>query len=184
MQPFYLCFVFVGIKYYLVSLMTQNQPMNKTIQGLLLIGFIILSGFVTEPSNIEQKAFDFFMSDIFVSDFKDVAAIEFKGKTEEKSFKFGSQKFCLKPVEKLQAIMKDKGDVKATPKDIRFDQFKNVSLTGLSGKAEAKLYLYHSMNVANMHYVFVSLERPGKPVVSYVIELTWEGEIQRSCALE
>jgi hypothetical protein len=184
MQPFHLCLVFVGIKLILYRDQTKNQPMNKTIQLFLFAGFIILSGFVTESSSTEQKAFDYFMSEIFVTDFKDIAAIEFKGKTETKFFEFGSQKFCLKPTEKLQSIMNKHEKIKLTPKDIKFEQFKNISLAGSSGKAEAKLYLYNSINAVDAHYVFVSVERPGKPSVSYVIELTWEGEIQRSCALE
>jgi hypothetical protein len=74
---------------------------------ILLMVLISLSGFNTKTENYEQLAFDFFVSDILPGDFTGITSFEFKGKTEQSFSTLGKYKFCLKPEEKLGAIMQE-----------------------------------------------------------------------------
>ena len=57
--------------------------MKRTFSVILFLGLISLSGFVKESANYEQITFDYFVSDILGSDFKEIKSFEFKGRTEE-----------------------------------------------------------------------------------------------------
>src|SRR4030095_12784705 len=96
--------------------------MKKMFSVILLLGLISLSGFIKESANYEQITFDYFVSDILGSDFKEITSFEFKGKTEESYSTFGKYRFCLKPEEKLGSIMKDatKG-LRTNVKEIKYE---------------------------------------------------------------
>jgi hypothetical protein len=160
--------------------------MNKSMLATLLLGLIGLSGFIKGAVYPEQIAFDYFFSEIFADDFKNLSAIEFKGKTEERFSSLDGSKFCLKPQEKLQSLI---GSVAKGPaynvKEIRYNQVKNITITDFKpNSSTAKLYLYHSVRVADNFYVFLSVQVPNERMARYVFEITPEGEISRSCKMD
>ena len=135
--------------------------MKKTIFSLLIFFLISLSGFTVESVNYEQISFGYFMSDVVTRDFRDLSAIEFKGKTEDSFSNLRNDKFCLKPEEKLQSLIE--GATKArvnNSKEINYDQVRNVTVTDFTAKSSsAKLYLYHAVRVADNFYVFLSIQK-------------------------
>lgn len=98
--------------------------MKRTISVILVLGLIGLSGFIKESANHEQIAFDYFVSDILGSDFKDIKSIEFKGKTEESFSTLGEYKFCLKPEGKLGSIIKD--IAKGATRNVKVIKYENI----------------------------------------------------------
>jgi hypothetical protein len=158
--------------------------MKKTILTLL-IGLIGLSSFTHPSVSYEQLAFDYFISRILSTDFKNLSLIEFKGETESTYSTLGNYKFCLKPEEKLQSL------IKAVTKDpvyyfekVNYNQVKNVTITNLKDDSKtAKLYIYHSVRVADNFYVFLTVNQPGKETIMYVVELNKEGDILRYCRM-
>jgi hypothetical protein len=136
------------------------------------------------PDNAEQIAFDYFISEILKEDFKNVSVIEFTGKTEDSFSGLGKYTVCLKP-EKLQSLVKRAADGRAQTKEIKYDKVKDIAVTGFTRKSKApKLYLYHSVHVADNFYVFLTMQIPEEPRSNYVFEITPEGQILRSCKME
>ena len=159
--------------------------MKKSFSMIPLLGLVGLSGFINNPANYEQITFDYFVSDILETDFKGVTSFEFKGKTEESFSAFGEYKFCLKPEEKLRAMIEDvtKG-MKINPKGIQFKNIKGLKITDLQNNISGyRLFLYPSVRVADRYYVFLSFQNQKEQLVKYVFELTPEGEISRSCKM-
>jgi len=158
--------------------------MKKTTL-FLLFGLVVLSGFTKTPVNYEQIAFDYFISKIFETDFKNVSTIEFKGKTETAYSTLGDYKFCLRPEEKLQALIES---VTREPlnisKNVRYQEIKNLTISDFKEDSKtAKLYLYHTVRAVDNFYVFLSVQQFGKPISNYVVELNVDGEILRYCRM-
>ena len=160
--------------------------MNKVILATLLLGLISLSSFNKTAVNHEQIAFDYFVSDIFLRDFKNISAIEFKGQTETSFSSLRDYKFCLKPQEKLQSLIENVTvGTSPTSTAINSDKVKNVSISHFDPNSKAaKLFVYHKVRVADYFYVFLSIQIPNEPLYSYVFELNVDGEIQRNCAMK
>ena len=159
--------------------------MKNVIFVILVCGLIGISGFKEESINYEQITFDYFISDILGSDFKDITLIEFKGKTESAYSTLGDYKFCLKPEEKLESIIKDftKRSTQNV-KPVKSEGYKSITISDFNNKTTApRLYLYPSVHVADNFYVFLSLRKPNEQVVNYVFELQPNGNITRSCKM-
>ncbi len=151
-----------------------------------MLGLINLSGFINESADYEQVTFDYFVSDILETDFKDVTSFEFKGRTEESFSTLGKFKFCLKPEGKLGTIIKDatKGK-KGNVKEIEFKNVKELKITDFQSKKSGhKLFVYPSVHVANNYYVFLLFQNQKEQPTKYVFELTPEGKISRSCKMD
>jgi len=160
--------------------------MKTTFSIVLVLGLIGLSGFSKKSTNYEQITFDYFVSDVLRSDFKDVTSFEFKGKTEESYSALGKYKFCLKPEEKLGSIIKDvtKG-TSQNVKEIGYEHIKGLTILNFQGNAnESRLLIYPSVHVADNYYVFLSFQKPKEQSAKYVFELTPEGNISRSCRMD
>ena len=160
--------------------------MKRILPIVLVLGLICLSGFIKESTNYEQITFDYFISDILGSDFKEITSFEFKGKTEESYSTFGSYKFCLKPEEKLGSIIKDvtKG-LKGNVKEIKYENIQGLTIVDFQNKASAsRLFIYPSVHVADNYYVFLSFQKSKEQAVKYVFELTPDGNISRSCKMD
>jgi hypothetical protein len=160
--------------------------MKRTFSVILVLGLISLSGFIKESRNYEQITFDYFVSDILGSDFKDITSFEFKGKTEESYSTLGKYKFCLKPEEKLGSII---GDVsmgsRRNVKEIKYENIKGLTILEFQSKANGyRLFIYPSVHVADNYYVFLAFQKPKEQWFKYVFELTPEGNISRSCKME
>jgi hypothetical protein len=158
--------------------------MKKTILTLV-IGLIGLSSFIKPAVSYEQIAFDYFISQILVTDFKNLSTIEFSGKTESTYSTLGTYKFCLKPEEKMQSLMEGvTSGLAGIPKDIRNSQIKNVTITNVKENSKtAKLYIYHSVRVIDNFYVFLTLHQTKDHVSKYVVELNVDGEVLRNCRM-
>lgn len=158
--------------------------MKKTILTLL-IGLISLSSFTRPAVSYEQIAFDYFISRILSTEFKNLSAIEFSGKTESTYSTLGNYKFCLKPEEKLQSLMEGvTSGLAGIPMEIKYSQIKNVTITNVKEDSkDAKLYLYHSVRVADNFYVFFTLHQTNEKISKYVVELNVEGEVIRYCRM-
>jgi hypothetical protein len=160
--------------------------MKKPFPIILVFGFISLSGFIIESTDYEQITFDYFVSDILRSDFKDVTSFEFKGETEESFSTLGKYKFCLRPEEKLGSIIRDatKG-AKRNVKEIEFKNIEGLKITEFQSKTKGyRLFVYPSVHIADNYYVFLSFQKTKEQPVKYVIELTPEGNISRSCKMD
>ena len=160
--------------------------MERTFSVILVLGLISLSGFIKESTNYEQITFDYFVSDILGSDFKNISSFEFKGKTEESYSTLGKYKFCLKPEEKLGSAIKDvtKG-WRRNVKEIKYENIKGLTIVDFQSNASGpKLFIYPSVHVADNYYVFLSFQKPKEQSVKYVFELTSEGNISRSCKMD
>ncbi len=160
--------------------------MKKSFSIILVLGLISLSGFINESADYEQITFDYFVSDILKTDFKDVTSFEFKGKTEESFSTLGKFKFCLKPEEKLGTIIEDatKGK-KRNVKEIEFKNVKELKITDFQSEASGhRLFIYPSVHVADNYYVFLSFQNQKEQPIKYVFELTPEGNISRSCKMD
>ena len=160
--------------------------MKKGFLVTLIMGLIGLTGFMKDSIVYEQVAFNYFISDILLGEFADVAAIEFKGETESSYSTLGEYKFCLKPEEKLQSIIKDaaKGETKGR-QQITFDQVNTIAITEFKKDAvNPKLYVFPALRVADKYYVFVLLQLPNKSPAKFVLELNPEGKISRSCRMD
>jgi hypothetical protein len=159
--------------------------MKRSFSIILGLVMISLSGFVKEPISYEQITFDYFVSDILRNDFKDIASFEFKGKTEESYSALGKYKFCLKPEERLGAIMENATrnfTIKA--KEISYEHIKGLTILDFKSKVSgARLYVYPSLHIADNYYVFLSFEKPKEQVAKYVFELAPDGNISRSCRM-
>jgi hypothetical protein len=157
----------------------------KTILTLLF-GLLCLSSFTEEAVNHEQIAFDYFVSEILERDFKHLSVIEFKGKTETAYSSLGDYKFCLRPEEKLQTLIKGvTSESLEISKDVKYSQIKNLTITNFKEDSQAaKLYVYHSVRVANNYYVFLAMQEANAPTSRYVIELNADGEISRNCSMK
>ncbi|MEJ7645343.1 MAG: hypothetical protein WKF87_12175 [Chryseolinea sp.] len=160
--------------------------MKKAILIPLVIGLIGLSGFKEDSIVFEQVAFDYFVSDILLSEFHGLSNIEFKGKTEHTYSTLGEYKFCLKPEEKLQSIIKDAAKrEKAQTKRIGYDQINTISITEFKeNAANPKVYVYPAIRVAENYYVFISFQMPNEPAAKYVFEINPEGRISRNCRMD
>ncbi len=158
--------------------------MNKTIFTLPIV-LISLSSFTCTTVNYEQVAFDYFMSDIFERDFKSLSVMEFKGKTDDTYSTLGDYKFCLKPEEKLQALIKNVTKEPLTiSTDIKYSHIKNVTITNFKDDSNTtKLHLYHAVRVADNVYVFLTIHKQNEPLYKYVFELNVDGEILRNCRM-
>jgi hypothetical protein len=160
--------------------------MKRTVSVILVLGLLSLSGFINESTKYEQIAFDYFISDILGTDFKDVTSFEFKGKTEESFSTLGKYKFCLKPEERLGAIIEEatKGE-KRNVMEIDFKNIKGPKITDFQSKTSGyRLFVYPSVHVADNYYVFLSFQNLKEQPVKYVFELTPEGKISRSCKMD
>jgi hypothetical protein len=136
--------------------------------------------------NYEKIAFDYFVSDILVSDFKDITSFEFKGKTEESYSAFGKYKFCLKPEEKLGRLIKNvtKG-ARRNVTEIKYQNTMGLTILDFQRKPiGSRLFMFPSVHVADNYYVFLSFQKPKEQPVRYVVELTPEGNISRSCKMD
>ncbi|MBX2899208.1 MAG: hypothetical protein KF775_06145 [Cyclobacteriaceae bacterium] len=158
--------------------------MKKLFPIFLMFWLITLSSFESESVNYEQITFDFFVSDILATDFKNVTSFEFKGKTENSYATLGKFKFCLSPEEKLGTIIESaiKG-VKSNEKRIEFKDIEGLKITDFQRSKSDRLFVYPSLHVADNHYVFL-LFRNKEQAIKYVFELTPEGDILRSCKLD
>jgi hypothetical protein len=160
--------------------------MKNSFSIILVLGLIGLSGFRNKSANHEQITFDYFLSDIVKTDFKDVTLIEFKGRTEDSFSSLGQINFCLDPEEKLGTIIADvtKGKKRNT-KTIEFKNIEGLRITDFQSKSSGhKLFLFPSVHVADNYYVFLVFQtQKGKPT-KYVFELTPDGEISRSCKMD
>ena len=159
--------------------------MKKSFSIILVLGLISLSGFINQRPHYEQITFDYFVSDILNTDFNDVTAFEFKGKPEESFSALGKFQFCLKPEEKLGAIIRDatKGE-KRNAKEIEFKHVKELKITDLQSNTSGhRLFIYPSLHVADNYYVFLSFQNQKKQPIHYVFELTPQGNISRSCKM-
>jgi hypothetical protein len=159
--------------------------MKKTMSVMLMFGLLVLSSFNKEPLHYEQIAFDYFITDILGSDFKDIAKIEFKGKPENSHSALGNYKFCLKPEERLGSSVKEatKGS-RQDLKPIIYKQLKSITIVDFKDDpVTPKLYIYPTVRVADNFYVFLSLHKPNEPFANYVIELNPSGNISRSCRM-
>jgi hypothetical protein len=160
--------------------------MKRTFSVILFLGLISLSGFVKESANYEQITFDYFVSDILGSDFKDIKSFEFKGRTEESYSTLGKYRFCLKPEEKLASMIDEitKGAGRKV-KEIKYENIKGLTILDFQSKAGgSQLLIYPSVHVADNYYVFLSFQRTKEQPVKYVFELTPEGNISRSCKMD
>ena len=160
--------------------------MKKSFSITLVFGLITLSGFINDTADYEQITFDYFISDILKTDFKEVTSFEFKGRTEESFSTLGKFKFCLKPEEKLGSIIADatKGKNRKV-KEIEFKNVKGIKITDYQSKTSGpRLFVYPSVHVADNYYVFLSFQNQKQQPVKYVFELTPEGKISRSCRID
>jgi hypothetical protein len=159
--------------------------MKRIFSATLVLLLIILSGFIKESKNYEQITFDFFISDILRSDFKDITSFEFKGKTEETFSNLGKYNFCLKPEEKLGTMLADLTKrAKRNSTEIKLDNITDLKILDFQKQTGvAKLFIYPSLHVADSYYVFLSFQKPNERPVKYVFELTPEGNISRSCKM-
>lgn len=157
--------------------------MNKTILLALILGLTLLS--FKGPMEYEQITFDYFISDVLGNDFKNISAIEFKGKTETTYSTLGDYKFCLKPEDKLQSLVKAvTKESTRIPKQVRHEQTKGITITDFrEDTITPQLYLYPAVRVADNFYVFLSFHKPSEPFANYVFELNVEGKILRSCKM-
>jgi hypothetical protein len=179
--------IFVG-QYGLLNNVGQEtlNNMKKSFFVILVLGLISLSGFINESADYEQITFDYFVSDIVKTDFKDVMSFEFKGRTEESFSTLGQIKFCLKPEEKLGAIIEDvtKGKKRNT-KEIEFKNVEGPNITEFHSKSSGhRLFLFPSVHVADNYYVFLVFQTQKGKLTKYVFELTPKGEISRSCKMD
>jgi hypothetical protein len=162
--------------------------MKATFPAIFALGFLCLAGFVKKESeNYEQITFDYFVSDILKSDFKDVTSFEFKGRTEESFSSLGSYKFCLRPEEKLGTAIQEltKRTTKSHVKEIEFKNTDALKISDFQKKATGyRLFVYPSLHVADNYYVFLSFQKRKEESVKYIIELTPDGEISRSCRID
>lgn len=159
--------------------------MKKAFSIIPVLGLIILSGFISENPDYEQNTFDYFVSDILWTDFKDVKSFEFKGKTEESFSALGKFKICLKPEEKLGIIIEGatKGK-KRSVKQIESKNVKGIKITNFQNStSEYRLFVYPSLHIAENYYVFLSFQNQKKQLAKYIFELTPEGSISRSCKM-
>jgi hypothetical protein len=159
--------------------------MKKTISTPLLLAILILSSFIKNPVNHEQVAFDYFLSDILTTDFKDLSIFEFKGKTENTFSTLGNYKFCLKPQDRFQSMMEGVTKQPVTfSKEIKYTQIKNLTIIDFKDNSTGtKLYVYPSVHAADNFYVFISVGQPNAATVNYVFELAPDGKIMRSCKM-
>jgi hypothetical protein len=163
----------------------QKMNMKTTFSVALFLVLISATAFVKEPLNYEQAAFDHFFSEIFPENFKDVSVIGFSGRTEKSFSTMGKYESCLKPKERLQSLFES---ITNTPindvRTIRYDHLKNISISDAKDSKEAaRLYVYHSLHVADNYYVFVAFQQPEKPLARYLFELTPDGKISRDCKM-
>ena len=159
--------------------------MEKSFSIILVLGLMSLSGFIDESSDYEQITFNYFVTDILKTDFKNVSSFEFKGRTEESFSTLGQIKFCLKP-EKLGTIIEDATKVKrSNTKQIEFKNVKGLKITDFQNKTSGyRLFVYPSLHVADNYYVFLSFQNQKEQPIKYVFELTPEGKISRSCKID
>jgi hypothetical protein len=163
--------------------LTQKR-MKKLMLFPLWLACFGFSSF-DKPTNYEQIAFDYFLAEVIQSDFADVAALEFKGRTEKSFSSLGRFEFCLAP-ERLQSHIRavTRRPVKIR-KNIAHDKVKSVAITSFKQSSKApKLHIYNSVHVADNFYVFLSLKKPNRPLARYVFELNTSGDILRSCKME
>jgi hypothetical protein len=160
--------------------------MKKSFPTILLVGLIGLSGFKSQSADYEQKAFDYFVSDILRADFQDVTSFEFKGHTEESFSTLKKYEFCLQPEEKLGSMIRNttKG-LKREAQKIEFKNIEGLKITDFQAKTNGyRLFVYPSLRVADNYYVFVAFQKQKEQPIRYVFEVTPEGEISRSCKME
>ena len=70
------------------------------------------------------------------------------------------------------------------PKEVRYNQNKNLTITNVQENSKtAKLYLYHSVRVADNFYVFLTLHQTKEHISKYVVELNEDGEVVRYCRM-
>lgn len=159
----------------------------QTISVFLVLGLVSLTGFAKrESENYEQITFDYFVSNILKSDFEDVKSFEFKGETEESFSTLGKYDFCLRPEERLGSAIKEitKGS-KRNAQKIEYKDIDGIKITQFQKKSRGyRLFIYPSLHVADNYYVFLSFQKLKEQPVTYVIELTPEGDVSRSCKLD
>lgn len=162
--------------------------MKAPFPAILALGFLCLVGFVKKESeNYEQITFDYFVSEILQSDFKEVTSFEFKGRTEESFSSLGSYKFCLRPEERLGTAIQEltKRRTKSHVKEIEFLNTGGLKITDFQKKATGyRLLVYPSLHVADNYYVFLSLQKHKEQPIRYVFEVTPEGDVSRSCKID
>jgi hypothetical protein len=157
--------------------------MKNTIRAFLVLILVGLSGFSRESTNYEQLTFDYFVTEIAKSDFKEVGSFEFKGKTEDSYVSLGKYKFCLGP-EKLGSIVTEAAKGKRQAKQIKYTNVGRLSIVEFQPKANnPRIFVYPSLHVAESYYVFLSVQKQKEKPIAYVFELTREGGISRSCKL-
>lgn len=159
--------------------------MNKTPIITLILLIICLCGFIRESVKYEQITFDYFLSDILPADFADIDALEFKGQTESSFTTLGSFRVCLKPADKLQSLLISAAYGPNEIKPIEFVQGQRLKISAINEDGpEPKLYIYSSVHVADNYYVFVLLANRYETFGKYVVELSPDGEIIRSCRMK
>jgi hypothetical protein len=159
--------------------------MQKTILVSLVVGFIALSGFKSDPVSHEQLILDYFLTDVLPSDFNNVSVVEFKGKTENTYSTLGNYKICLKPEEKLQSMLErmTKGST-TNVKELSYRQIDRISITDFkTNSGSPKLYIYPELHVADQFYVFLKFSQPGESDANYIFQVDLDGDI-RSCKMD
>src|SRR6478735_1922548 len=159
--------------------------MKNAILIAFIFGVMGLSSFSVDRVNYEQITFDYFISDILRSDFKDISAIEFKGKTENTFSTLGKYKICLKREEKLESDFKDltKGSTKQVI-DIEYEKVTDLTISDFKKNSTTpKLYIYPVLHVADNFYVFISLQKSDDSIANYIFKLNPEGKNIQSCKM-
>lgn len=160
--------------------------MKKSFLVILVFGLISISSFKNKSADYEQITFDYFVSEILKTDYKDVKSFEFKGKTEDSFSTLGKYKFCLTPEEKLGTIIEEA--TKGKKRNIKVIEYKNVkglNITDFQSNSRGlRLFIYPSIHIADNYYVFLSFQNHNKKSTKYVFELTPDGEISRTCKMD
>jgi hypothetical protein len=168
------------------TLDNESNSMKRKLPVILLLGITSLSAFDEEPANHEQAAFDYFVSDILVSDFKDITSFQFKGRTEDSFSSLGKYKICLTPEKKLGSLIENltKG-ARRSAKEIRYKNSNGLTILDFESKTRSsRLLIYPSLHVADNYYVLLLFQQPEEQPAKYVFEVTPEGKISRSCRMD
>lgn len=132
--------------------------------------------------NFEQRAFDYFFSNLFQERYPSIDAIQFAGCTEKIFTEFDLYKNCFQDGDQIRKGLYDNAHGKlGSEKVISTKNLSAISFKTKKVKSKVKLHILQATEVDEKYYVMVGLIKLADYTDAYFFEFDQRGEVIRWC---
>ncbi len=152
---------------------------------MIRIVFVTLIATITvqgQQTSFEQKAFDYFFSEIFSGKYQEEKIVRFGGQTEKSLSQFGHYNNCFTGEEDIRKSLYDKAEDEVLPAK-KIDTWNNhkAVIKKKRNRLGLNLYLFQANEVNQKVYVMIEIVQPDYYTNVYVFEFDIDGKLLRTC---